>query len=47
MDKIKDAFTETNTLSLKELHKLLCEKPKKEDCDLEEVALHKAAQGAA
>ena len=47
MDKIKDAFTETNTHSLKELHQLLCEKPKKEDCDLEEVALHKAAQGAA
>lgn len=47
MDKIKDAFTEANTLSLKELHQLLCKKPKKETCNLEKVALHKAAQAAA
>jgi len=47
MDKIKDAFTQANTLSLKELHQLLCKKPKKEASNLEEIALHKVAQVAA
>jgi len=47
MDKIKDAFTEANTLSLKELHQLLCRKPKKEAWNLEKIVLHKAVQVAA
>lgn len=48
MDKIKDALIEANTLSLKELHQLLCKKTTKEEvCNLEKQALHKVAQVAA